>query len=74
MTKENFTDWLHGFFELTDAEELTKDQVKSIKEHLRLVYTKVTASSIKISPPPNPLPKDRCRVDNYDKPQSNREG
>ena len=42
MTPENFTFWLQGFFELTDTEELSKEQVAMVKEHLQLVFTKVT--------------------------------
>ena len=42
MNTEQFAIWLHGFFELTDAEELTKGQVKMIKEHLNLCFDKKT--------------------------------
>lgn len=42
MNAENFTYWLQGFFELTDTDELTEDQVKTIKDHLALVFQKVT--------------------------------
>lgn len=42
MNELNFAYWLQGFFELTDAETLTVDQVKIIKEHLALVFKKET--------------------------------
>jgi len=42
MSPENFVYWLQGYFELTHSEELTKEQVKTIKEHIGLVLTKVT--------------------------------
>jgi len=42
MTPENFTYWLQGLFELTDCDELSKEQVAMIKEHLELTLTKVT--------------------------------
>ena len=42
MNEREFCYWLHGMFELTDADELTPDQVKMVKEHLKLVFTKVT--------------------------------
>lgn len=42
MNTEQFAVWLHGFFELTYAEELTKGQVKMIKEHLDLCFDKKT--------------------------------
>jgi len=44
MTSEQFTYWLNGYFELSGAEELNKDQVKIIKDHIKLVLTKVTPS------------------------------
>lgn len=42
MNNVNFVYWLKGFFELTNAEELTKEQVVMIKEHLDLCLNKVT--------------------------------
>lgn len=42
MTPENFAYWLQGFFELTESKELTSEQIQMIKEHLALVFTKVT--------------------------------
>ena len=43
MTPENFAYWLQGFFELTDdGLPLTNTQVEIIKDHLTLVFTKVT--------------------------------
>ena len=42
MTPENYCYWLQGLFELTNSEELSKEQVVVIKEHLQLVFTKVT--------------------------------
>lgn len=44
MTPENFTYWLQGFFELTNTNELTEDQVKMIKQHLALVFKNESAS------------------------------
>lgn len=59
MTPENFTYWLKGFFEMTDAETLSKEQTKMIKEHLDLVHRKETlplfTPNEKINPGPNPL-------------------
>jgi hypothetical protein len=42
MTAEHFTYWLQGFFELSDVKTLDQKQVKIIKDHLNLVYNKVT--------------------------------
>lgn len=42
MNEKEFCYWLQGFFELTDTEELSKEQVAMIKSHLSLVFTKVT--------------------------------
>lgn len=43
MTPENFTYWMQGYVELV-GEVPTKEQWKSIVEHLELVFTKVTAT------------------------------
>lgn len=42
MTPEQFCFWLHGFFELTGRDDLSEAQVKMVREHLDLVFTKVT--------------------------------
>lgn len=42
MTTEQFTYWLQGFFEISDAKELKAKEVKIIKDHLNLVFNKVT--------------------------------
>lgn len=43
MNSENFVYWLQGYFELLGKDEpLTKVQAQIIKDHLALVFTKVT--------------------------------
>ena len=42
MTPENFAYWLNGFVELTQGQTPNPAQWKSIKEHLDLVFKKVT--------------------------------
>lgn len=42
MTTEQFTYWLQGFFEIQGAQEVTPTQVQIIKDHLALVFNKVT--------------------------------
>lgn len=42
MTPENFAYWLQGFVELTQGQTPNPAQWKAIKEHLDLVFTKVT--------------------------------
>lgn len=56
MNSTEFTYWLNGFFELSGATVLSEAQVKVIKEHLGLVFKKVTTSD-RITLPPNPLDK-----------------
>lgn len=56
MNSEQFVFWLQGFFELTDSNNLSPNQVKMIKEHLGLVFNKVTPPLEKSQTPP-PLPK-----------------
>lgn len=42
MTPENFCYWLQGFFEIADPKELTPEQLQEVKNHLSLVFNKVT--------------------------------
>lgn len=42
MESINFTYWLQGFFEISDSKTLNEKQVQIIKDHLDLVFTKVT--------------------------------
>lgn len=50
MNPEKFTMWLHGFFEISGAEELTKTQVQIIKDHLNLCFDKQTPDRSKELP------------------------
>lgn len=51
MTSDQFAYWLQGFFEMTDSKNLSERQVSMIKEHLKLVFNKVTPDI-----QPSPLP------------------
>jgi hypothetical protein len=42
LTNDQFVYWLNGFFELSEAKELSEKQVQIIKDHLKLVFEKVT--------------------------------
>ena len=42
MNSQEFCYWLQGFFELSEGKKLTPKQVKIIKDHLALVFTKIT--------------------------------
>ena len=42
MTSEQYVYWCQGFVELTGGVRPTPEQWKMIKEHLALVFTKVT--------------------------------
>jgi hypothetical protein len=42
MTAENFCYWLQGFLEISKTDQITKEQVEEIKNHLALIFTKVT--------------------------------
>lgn len=46
MSPENFVYWLNGLFELTDLKELDARQVQIIKDHLKIVLTKVTPNHL----------------------------
>ena len=38
MTSRDFAYWLQGFFEVSNAETITKEQTTMIKKHLNLVF------------------------------------
>lgn len=38
MTSRDFAYWLQGFFEITEATEITPEQTERIKRHLALVF------------------------------------
>lgn len=42
MTPEQFAYWLNGFIELSEWKQPTPEQWKSICEHLKTVFVKVT--------------------------------
>jgi len=47
MLPEQFTFWLNGFFEISDTNNLSEKQVQIIRDHLNLVFNKVTPKSSK---------------------------
>lgn len=49
MSPENFCYWLQGYFEIGKEETLTKEQVEEIKNHLHLVFLKLTPT-VEIKP------------------------
>jgi len=46
MTPENFCYWLQGLFEIGNPEGLSKEQLAVIREHLQLVFKKVTVKTV----------------------------
>ena len=38
MYSQDFCYWLQGYFEISGAEELNKEQIEIIKNHLNLVF------------------------------------
>lgn len=42
MNEKEFCYWLNGFFELSEVKTLNTKQVQIIKDHLALVFTKIT--------------------------------
>jgi hypothetical protein len=42
MSPESFTYWLQGYFEISDSNNLSPQQVQIIRDHLALVFEKVT--------------------------------
>ena len=50
MNERDFCYWLQGYMELTYSQELNQEQVAIIKNHLNLVFNKLTPNI-----QPNPL-------------------
>lgn len=51
MSERDFCYWLHGYMELTEEfKGLTAEQVKTIEDHLDLVFEKVTPDKEVIKP------------------------
>lgn len=48
MTEKSFCYWLNGFFELSETDKLSEKQVMMIKEHLALVFNKVTTGQCNV--------------------------
>jgi len=46
MNTVEFCYWLNGYFELSGSKKLTEEQVKVVKEHLDLVFEKVTKKTV----------------------------
>lgn len=42
MTTQNFCYWLQGFFEIAEPKFLDEKQIQIIKNHLNLVFEKIT--------------------------------
>lgn len=42
MNEREFCYWLQGLFEVADPKSLTEAQTAMIRDHLKLVFTKVT--------------------------------
>lgn len=42
MNSENFAYWLKGYFEISDSKKLDEKQVQIIKDHLNVVFDKIT--------------------------------
>lgn len=54
MTPQEFAYWLQGFFELSGETKLTEPQVQMIRQHLALVFHKVTPGAQTELPPLGP--------------------
>jgi len=50
MDETQFCYWLQGYVELSNASELSKEQVQIIKDHLKLVFEKKTPDRT-VAPP-----------------------
>lgn len=55
MEAKDFVYWLQGYFEIEDPKTLSEKQVQIIKDHLDLVFMKVTP--LRKTGTDNPFPK-----------------
>lgn len=50
MTPQEFCYWLQGMMEIQNPESLSAEQTQMVKDHLKLVFTKVTPEAKKEIP------------------------
>lgn len=55
MTPQEFAYWLQGLFEIADPKTLDEKQTAIIKEHLQLVFKKVTCPAKPAAQPQRPI-------------------
>lgn len=58
MNPTEFIYWLQGALEICNVETLTKEQVQVIKDHIKLVLTKVTPETTKKQTPESSTTSD----------------
>lgn len=56
MNEREFCYWLQGLFEVGGAKSLDERQTQIVKDHLALVFKKVTPDRSPITPVPPPSP------------------
>lgn len=61
MTPEQFVYWLKGFYELNEPKNITEKQTLIIKDHLNLVFGKITPDR-NINNIPNSIEKGNTGV------------
>lgn len=61
MNADQFCYWLQGFFEISGQKSISIEQTDVIKEHLQLVFDKVTTKTI---PPLYKIPNTFIQNDN----------
>lgn len=55
MNERDFVYWLQGYLEMSEAKTLSEEQVKIIKDHIKLVAVKATPRYSITSPSMLPL-------------------
>jgi hypothetical protein len=75
MTSRDFVYWLQGFFEISNPETITPEQIETIKKHLALVFVHEIDPSMgpdehqekldKVHNEPAPSPLDSTRPPVY---------
>lgn len=47
MSPQNFAYWLQGFFEISDAKTMSKEQVEIVRNHLDMCFVHVAGNDSK---------------------------
>jgi hypothetical protein len=65
MDALQFVYWLNGFMELSQPGSIKKDQIETIRDHIKLVLTKVTPNQFIAGANPFAVPTGECYLTQF---------